>query len=278
MSFDNDIKIFDEYHTVCREVALSLKQANDDLGTKFAINSATNNAWTDYNADYTQLKLQENVIEGEWLTERMPSFKNYMEKHEAVKQPKRKFFISTHSGVTSMERLEKEVSKVVIQDMEDEANELELETIPLEDAFKTPAEEVMEEISKKKAYGDDFEKGMLKYAAEKNINLQNAVVFVPNKAALEGKVINEQLLRSHIFPNKLSVIETLEIWKKTLGNRSMHYDASDLFVVDIDKNRVKVGNIPYIFKEAEKYYGVKDDDKAFIIKLVGKRHLSVLKQ
>ena len=57
----------------------------------------------------------------------------------------------------------------------------------------------------------------------------------------------------------------------------MHYDASDLFVLDIDKNRVKVGNIPYIFKEAEKYYGVKDDEETFI-KLVGKRHLSVLKQ
>ena len=278
MSLDNDVKIFDEYHTVCREVALSLKQANHDLGTTFALTSATSNAWRDYNADYTQLKLQENVIEGEWLTERMPTFKNYLEKHEAVKQPKRKFFISTHSGVTSMESLEKEVEKVVIEDMEEEANDLKSETIPFEDAFKTPAEEVMEEISKKKAYGDDFLEAMLKYTGEKDVNITNAVVFVPNEAALEGKVINEQLLRSHIFPNKVSVVETLQIWKKTLGNKSMHYDASDLFVLDIDKNRVKVGNIPYIFKEAEKYYGVKDDEETFIIKLVGKRHLSVLKQ
>ena len=49
-----------------------------------------------------------------------------------------------------MESLEKEISKVVIEDMEDEANELESESIPLEDAFKTPAEEVMEEISKRR--------------------------------------------------------------------------------------------------------------------------------
>ena len=58
---------------------------------------------------------------------------------------------------------------------------------------------------------------MMKYTGERDINLKNAVVFVPNKAALEGKVINEQLLRSHIFPNKLSVVETSSNLKRRLA-------------------------------------------------------------
>ena len=53
----------------------------------------------------------------------------------------------------------------------------------------------------------------------------------------------------------------------------MHYDANDLFVLNIDKERVKVGGIPYIFKEAEKYYNWKEKDVQFSIKLVGKRFL-----
>jgi len=102
MSLDNDIKIFDEYHTVCRDTALSLAQANKDLNTQFVLNKATKSAWDDFSTEYEQLKMEENVVEGEWMCDRMPSFKEFLEKHEVIKQPRRKFFISTHRGVTAI--------------------------------------------------------------------------------------------------------------------------------------------------------------------------------
>lgn len=275
MSLDNDIKIFDEYHTVCRDTALSLAQANKDLNTQFVLNKATKSAWDDFSAEYEQLKMEENVVEGEWMCDRMPSFKEFLQKHEAIKQPRRKFFISTHSGVTSMANLEKELEKVSLpmEEVESEEEHLKEEQIPLEDAFTTPEEEVLSEIRKKKTYGDDFELAINKYAEETDIDLSNCVVFVPSPQALQGVLLQEHVLRKHIFPNKSSVVETMKIWKQSLNHASMHYDANDLFVLNIDKERIKVGGIPYIFKEAEKYYDWKDDDVQFSIKLIGKRFL-----
>ena len=50
------------------------------------------------------------------------------------------------------------------------------------------------------------------------------------------------------------------------------YEASDLFVINVDNEKVKVASIPYIFKEAEKYYDYKGTNM-YKINLIGKRHL-----
>ena len=275
MSLDNDIKIFDEYHTVCRDEALSLAKANKDLGTQFNLSKASQDAWNDFSNAYDELKMAENVVTGEWMCDRMPSFKEFLQKHEAIKQPRRKFFISTHSGITSMEKVEKELEKVSLpmEEVESEEEHLKEEDIPLQDAFTTPEEEVLSEIMKKKVYGNNFEEAIENYAKEADIDLTNCVVFIPSKEALHEILLQEHVLRKHIFPNKTSVVDTMKIWKQSLSHASMHYDANDLFVLNIDKERVKVGGIPYIFKEAEKYYNWKEKDVQFSIKLVGKRIL-----
>lgn len=272
MSVENDITIFDDYHTVCQTTAISLKDSNSKLNTNFKLDRKTMNAWKEYSSEYEQLKLQENLIDGEWLTERMPSFKTFLQKHDAFNQTKKKFFVDTHSGITAMEQVAPEKISLPMEEMEEEAKQLKLEKIPLEDAFKTPAEEVMENIMKKKNYGTDFEQACYKYTSENNIDLTNMVAFIPTKKALEDKVINEDFIRKHLFPNKNSVIETMKLWKQALQEKNKHYSAHDLFVVSINDERVKVGNIPYIFKDAENYYD-SNEEKCYIIKLIGKRHL-----
>ena len=272
MSLENDIIIFDDYHTVCQTNTISLTDSNKKLNTNFKIDQKTTAAWTEYNDAYEHLKLQENLIDGEWLTERMPSFKTFLQQHDAFNQTKKKFFVSTHSGITAMEQVVPEKVSLPVEEMEEEAEQLSLEEIPLEDAFKTPTEEVMENIMKKKTYGTNFEQACYKYASEKNINLVDMVAFIPTQKALENKVINEDIIRKHLFPNKRNVIETMKLWKKALQENNKHYSAMDLFILSVNDIRVKVGNIPYIFKDAENYYH-SNENKCYIIKLIGKRHL-----
>ena len=84
-----------------------------------------------------------------------------------------------------------------------------------DDAFKTPAEEVMNDIMKNKSYGSDFLVALKSYCDEKHIALESMIAFVPSKQALSGKELKEDFLRAHLFPNKDTAIETMQLWKKT---------------------------------------------------------------
>ena len=64
----------------------------------------------------------------------------------------------------------------------------------------------------------------------------------------------------------------MQLWKKALQENNKHYSAMDLFILSVNDTRVKVGNIPYVFKDAENYYH-SNEKKCYIIKLIGKRHL-----
>lgn len=268
----NDAKIFDDYHTVSRDKVLSLEECNDQFQTKFSISNRSKLAWQDYNIDYEELKMAENVIEGEWLTTRMPSILEYLQKHDAIQQKKRRFVVDTHSGVTDMKPVEVEKVTIPVEDLEVEAEELKMEKITLEDAFVTPAEEVKANIDRNKSYGKTFELAVANYAKEKKLDWSDHIVFVPSEEALESKVINEALIRKHVFPQKNSVIETASIWKKTLNVKNNMYDANDLFVINIDAEKVKVSSIPYIFKEAQRYESYRGEEM-YKVNLVGKRHL-----
>ena len=204
---------------------------------------------------------------------KMPSFETFVNKYDVINtKSKRKFIVSTHSGVTKMPTLE-EPNKVSIPEIKvDKKEKLELEKIPLDDAFKTPTQEIMEGIKKVKIYGTTFNKAIQKYAKENNINLKNSVVFVPSEEAITNKDLNGNLLRKHIFNNKTDVISSMQLWKRSINIKHNMYDANDLFLVNIDNERVKIGKIPYIFKDAQKYYNC-TNDTCYYIQLVGKRHL-----
>jgi hypothetical protein len=273
---EQSVKIFDEYHTICRTETLSLRDANAKFNTSFPINSATQKAWQEYAADFEQLKLQENVIDGEWLTERMKSYQTYLEKHEATEPNKRKFFIGTQSGITKLPELKienKTTQKVSIplEEAEKEEAALEQEEIPIEDAFTTPSDEVMQTILKNKSYGQDFEQAAKAYMKEKDVSIHDKLLFVPSKEALKNKLLTEDIILPHIFPNKNSVIETMHLWKKTLNLKNNMYNANELYVLNYSNQRVKVGEIPYIFKDADKYTNASGN--MYVVNLVGKRHL-----
>jgi len=95
---------------------------------------------------------------------------------------------------------------------------------------------------------------------------------VPTQEALEGKVITKDFIRKHVFPDKDSIIESANLWKKTLHVKNTLYDANDLFVLNVDGKKVKVGSIPYVFRDVEKYTSA-SSDQLYEIHLVGKRHL-----
>lgn len=267
---DNCIKIFDEYHIVCQNYTLSLKECNSKFGTKFTVSDNLKKAWEDYDTDYELLKLQENVVEGEWLSERMGSFSGYIAKYKQNTPSKKKFFISTHSGVTKVSEVLEKV-KIVDDDLDHE-EELELQQVLTEDAFKTPTDEIMKEIERKKTYGTDFLSAINKYVNQKKIDLNNFVVFVPTEEAVQNREITENFLRKHLFPNKDNILESLRLWKESLNVKNKMYDASDLFVLNVDSDRVKINTIPYIFKDANKYYK-KNISNVYHIRLVGRRTL-----
>jgi len=267
---DNCVKIFDEYHTVCQNYTLPLKECNTKFSTNFVVDDNLRSAWEDYETDYELLKLQENVVEGEWLSERMDSFKEYMNKYQVNKPTKKKFFISTHSGVTKVTEV---LEKVTIPDEAlDEEEELELEQVPTQDAFQTPTEEIMQEIKKKQTYGKDFLQGLRKYSREKDIDLSNYVIFIPTEASIDNTDITETIIRKHLFPDKDNILESLKLWKESLNVKNKMYDASDLFVLNIDEERVKINRIPYIFKDVDKYYR-KNLKTFYNIRLIGQRTL-----
>ena len=267
---DNCIKIFDEYHTVCQNETLPLTECNSKFGTKFRVTDNFKKAWDDYDTDYELLKLQENVVEGEWLSERMPSFNGYLAKYKQSTPNKKKFFISTHSGVTKVTEVLEKVK--IIDDKLDEEEELELQEVETEDAFKTPTDEIMKEIERKKTYGTNFLTATSHYAKQKNINLNNFVVFVPTEEAVKDSEFTENFIRKHLFPNKDNILESLRLWKESLNVKNKMYDASDLFVLNVDNQRVKINTIPYIFKDANKYYK-KNVANTYNIRLVGLRTL-----
>lgn len=270
---DSNVKIFDEYHKICRVNTLTLQQCNAEFNTTFPNNKATQNAWKQYSDDFENLKMQENVIEGEWLTEHMESFRTYLEKNDAMECSKRKFFIGTQSGINKLPTMTEKKVSIPLEETLKEEEELKLEEIPLDDAFKTPAEEVMNDIMKNKSYGSDFVVALKSYCDEKHIALESMIAFVPSKQALSGKELKEDFLRAHLFPNKDTAIETMQLWKKTLNVKNSMYDANELYILNIDKQRVKVGTIPYIFKDAEKYEK-EQGDSMYVINLIGKRCLS----
>lgn len=275
MSIHNDVKIFDEYHTVARSTALTLEECNDKFSTAFDVTNNSKLAYQAYAQAYEDLKLSENVIEGEWLTTRMSSLMDYLNQFDAIQQKKRNFIVDTHSGVTDIKKLNTRVNTRVtipMEEAEQEANDLKMEKINLEDAFTTPQEEVENEIQEKKSYGKTFEAALDNYVKESNLDWSNHVAYIPTKEAISNKIITKQLIRKHIFPNKNSVIETIKLWKQTLNMKNNMYDASDLFVINVDNEKVKVASIPYIFKEAEKYYDYKGTNM-YKINLIGKRHL-----
>ena len=70
---NNDFKIFDEYHSICRDSVLTLQACNEQFSTNFPITSNSNSAWKEYSNDFDELILSENVIDGEWLTTKMSS-------------------------------------------------------------------------------------------------------------------------------------------------------------------------------------------------------------
>lgn len=267
---DNCVKIFDDYHTVCQNDTLTLKECNTKFNTNFVIDSSLTSAWEDYDTDYELLKLQENVVDGEWLSERMGSFKEYMDKYQVNKPSKKKFFISTHSGVTKVTEV---LEKITIPDEAlDEEEELELQQVVTQDAFQTPSEEIMQEIKKKQNYGSDFLQGVNKYAEEMDIDLSNFVIFIPSKVSIDGTDVTETIIRKHLFPGKNNILESLKLWKESLNVKNKMYDASDLFVLNIDNERVKINKIPYVFKDVDNYYR-KDIKTVYNIRLIGQRTL-----
>lgn len=266
----SDIKIFDEYHSICRDDAISLKACNDQFSTHFELNNNSKAAWNEYCTDYEDLKLAENVIDGEWLTSKMPSISAYLKKHNALQSKKRQFVIDTHSGVNDVKELNTEKVTIPMEELEVEAKELKMEKINLEDAFTTPAEEVEKEIAKL-TYGTTFEAALAAYKQQdKTISWKDCLIFVPTQEALEGKVITKELIRNHIFPDKQGIVESLNLWKKTLHVKNSLYDANDLFVLNVDAKKVKIHKIPYVFKDLEKKGASAD---ALKVRLVGNRHL-----
>lgn len=269
----SDIKIFDEYHSICRDDAISLKACNDQFSTHFELNNNSKAAWNEYCTDYEDLKLAENVIDGEWLTSKMPSISAYLKKHNALQSKKRQFVIDTYSGVNEVKELKTDKVTIPMEEMEVEAKELKMEKINLEDAFTTPTEEVENEIMKLKnsSYGNTFEAALEAYRKEDNtIDWKNAVVFMPSQEAVSGKEITKDFIRNHVFPDKEGIVESLNLWKKTLHVKNSLYDANDLFVLNVDTKKVKIHKIPYVFKDLKK--GVASAD-ALKVRLVGKRYL-----
>ena len=269
----NDVKIFDEYHTVARDQVMSLEECNKQFSTNFPITNRSKLAWQDYSSDYESLKMSENCIEGEWLTTHMSSLMQYLKKHDAIQQKKRHFVVDTHSGVTDLQALPvPEKVKIPVEDLEVEANSLKMEKIKLEDAFTTPADEVEAEINKNKSYGKNFVTALENYRSEKKIDWTNHLAFIPTEKSLLDKVINEELLLKHVFPDKNSVVETAMLWKKTLHVKNSLYNASDLFIVNSHNEKTKISDIPYIFKELENYETCKGTDM-YTVRLIGERHL-----
>lgn len=273
MMSKSDIKIFDEYHSICRDAVISLKDCNDKFSTHFELNNNSKAAWDEYCTDYEDLKLAENVIDGEWLTSKMPSMSAYFKKHNALQAKKRQFVIDTHSGVNEVKELKTDKVTIPMEEMEVEAKELKMEKINLEDAFTTPKQEVENEIMKLKnpSYGNSFEAALAAYKQQdKTISWKDCLIFVPTQEALEGKVITKELIRNHIFPDKQGIVESLNLWKKTLHVKNSLYDANDLFVLNVDGKKLKIHKIPYVFKDLEKKEASSD---ALQVRLVGKRHL-----
>ena len=230
----SDIKIFDEYHSICRDNAISLKNCNEKFSTHFELNNNSKAAWDAYCRDYEDLKLAENVIDGEWLTSKMPSMFTYLKKHNALQAKKRQFVIDTHSGVNDVKELNTEKVTIPMEELEVEAKELKMEKINLEDAFTTPAEEVEKEIAKL-TYGTTFEAALEAYRKEDNtLDWKDTVVFMPSQEAVSGKEITKEFIRNHLFPDKKSIVESLNLWKKTLHVKNSLYDANDLFVLNVD--------------------------------------------
>ena len=122
--------------------------------------------------------------------------------------------------------------KIPVEDLEVEANSLKMEKIKLEDAFTTPADEVQAEINRNKSYGKNFVTALENYRSEKKLDWTNHLTFIPTEKSLLDKVINEELLLKHVFPDKNSVVETAMLWKKTLHVKNSLYNASDLFIVN----------------------------------------------
>jgi len=267
----SDFKIFDEFHSVCRDAAMTLKACNDKFSTNFALSSNSKDAWDEYCTDYEELKMAENVIDGEWLTRKMPSISTYLNKHNALQAKKRQFVVDTHSGITDIKEL-KTVEKVRLpmEELEEEANTLKMEKINLEDAFTTPKEEVEKEIAKL-TYGTTFEAALAAYKQQdKTISWKDCLIFVPTQEALEGKVITKDFIRKHVFPDKQGIVESLNLWKKTLHVSNNLYDANDLFILDVDGKKLKIHKIPYVFKDLEK----KEASAGVLkVRLVGKRYL-----
>jgi len=269
----SDIKIFDEYHSICRDNAISLDGCNEKFSTHFELSNNSKAAWDEYCSDYEDLKLAENVIDGEWLTSKMPSMSTYLKKHNALQAKKRQFVIDTHSGVNDVKELNTEKVTIPMEELEVEAKELKMEKINLEDAFTTPKQEVENEIMKLKnpSYGSTFEAALEAYRKEEtSINWKDAVVFMPSQEAIEGKAITKEFIRSHVFPDKEGIVESLNLWKKTLHVSNNLYHANDLFILNVDAKKVKIHNIPYVFKDLKKR-GASSD--ALKVRLVGKRHL-----
>ena len=273
MMSKSDIKIFDEYHSVCRDATISLKACNEKFETHFELNNNSKAAWDEYCTDYEDLKLAENVIDGEWLTSKMPSMSTYLKKHNALQSKKRQFVIDTYSGVNEVKELNTEKVTIPMEELEVEAKELKMEKINLEDAFVTPAEEVQNEIMKLKnpSYGSTFEAALEAYRKEDNtIDWEDAVVFLPSQEAVAEKEITKDFIRNHVFPDKQGIVESLNLWKKTLHVKNSLYDANDLFVLNVDTKKVKIHKIPYVFKDLEKKGASAD---ALKVRLVGNRHL-----
>ena len=269
----SDIKIFDEYHSICRDTAISFKGCNEKFSTNFELSNNSKAAWDEYCTDYEDLKLAENVIDGEWLTSKMPSMSTYLKKHNALQAKKRQFVIDTHSGVNDVKELKTEKVIIPMEELEVEAKELKMEKINLEDAFTTPKQEVENEIMKLKnpSYGNSFEAALEAYRKEDNtINWKDTVVFMPSQEAVMGKKITKDFIRNHVFPDKEGIVESLNLWKKTLHVNNNLYHANDLFILNVDAKKLKIHKIPYVFKDLEKK-GASSD--ALKVRLVGKRHL-----
>ena len=269
----SDIKIFDEYHSICRDAVISLKDCNDKFSTHFELNNNSKAAWDEYCTDYEDLKLAENVIDGEWLTSKMPSMSAYFKKHNALQTKKRQFVIDTHSGINDVKELKTDKVTIPMEELEVEAKELKMEKINLEDAFTTPTEEVQNEIMKLKnpSYGNTFEAALEAYRKEdETIDWKDTVVFMPAQEAIAGKAITKDFIRSHVFPDKIGIVESLNLWKKTLHVSNNLYHADDLFILNVDGKKLKIHKIPYVFKDLEKKEASLD---ALKVRLVGKRHL-----
>ena len=232
---DYSIKKFDVYHKIARTKALSVQEANDKLSCSFVTRSTDiKNAFHEYEQHYNKIVSEENCAPGEPIQQRILSLRFFLNKQNLVKTDSRKMFIGTH-GKTQAAKNINNLRRLALQELEEDKKEFEQAT-PLNlkpvISFKTPQKK---EDNNKEIISSTFIKtlrNITKDLSETDKKIwNNSLYFVPKDESFhnidEGKTINDIIL-SHAFNDKLSVLNKLKLWKETFNDPQKQKFANEI--------------------------------------------------